>query len=126
MKIQSMSLVVIEMSGSDIKKIRLYFIFLWGALGLLAVSSPFFYLYSDAVNSSVFLKVVVLVVMIPVGMMYLTLWGDCVKMYGLKLLILAPVLFFPAVALVIVSVGPFFHLAYMTYKARDILFGNSE
>ncbi|ERS12808.1 hypothetical protein Q668_17385 [Alcanivorax sp. PN-3] len=47
-------------------------------------------------------------------------------MYGLKLLILAPVLFFPAVALVIVSVGPFFHLAYMTYKARDILFGNSE
>ncbi|ERS12807.1 hypothetical protein Q668_17380 [Alcanivorax sp. PN-3] len=75
MKIQSMSLVVIEMSGSDVKKIRLYFIFLWGELGLLAVSSPFFYLYSDVVNSSVFLKVVVLVVMIPVGMMYLTLWG---------------------------------------------------
>lgn len=97
-----------------------------GAVGLLVVSSSFFYLYSDVVNSSALLKVVVLIVTIPVGMMYLTLWGDCVRGYGLKLLIIAPVLFFPFAALVVVSIGPFFHLVYITYKARIILFGQSE
>ena len=118
MKILSQLVDKQGISKVDDKGIQFYLKFLWAAAGVTIFVSPVAAIYHDEISQNIVLWILILLTMIPVGIAYLTLFIDIFNTYKMKLLILLPLVFFPVVMIVVVSVAPFAHLVVITLRYR--------
>lgn len=97
-----------------------YLIFLWISVGLMIIVSPLAAIYEDEISESPFLILLMMLIMIPTGIAYLSLASETVRMLKSKLLFLAPLLFFPYFLIVVISFAPFVYLIYLTHGYKKL------
>lgn len=105
----------------DHKNTKRYLGFLWLSAILISVVAPVTAVYAEQISQSNFLIILILLVMVPAGMTYLSLLIDIVKVLKLWLLFLIPLVFFPRIFVLLVGVGPLVYLVFLTYRYRRIM-----
>lgn len=108
------------MRNFSLETAKRYLIFLWAGAALATIGGPLAGLYEEEINKSPVLVGLMAVGIVPTGLAYLALFGDAVRMLKHRLLFLLPLVFFPKALILVMMVGPFCYLIYLTYWYRRL------
>ncbi len=87
---------------------------LWSGFIMAVILLPMIYFYEGVISENTYLILIVLLFSLPGGIAHLYLLGKLIKVYKYKLLVFLPLLIFPKLFVLVLVVGPFAYLAYIT------------
>lgn len=87
----------------------------WISLALLTIFAPVSYFFEDYISNSYLIIAFMFFVMIPVGIMYLSIFFEMNDFFGYKLWVaLIPLVFWPRLLATLLAIFPFIYVVYLT------------
>lgn len=87
---------------------------LWAGFMLAVAGAIVGWHFGETITGNTLLFILVLLLLVPAGIAYFTLWWLAIEEFSWKLLWLIPLIIIPRLGISAIALGPYLYLAYLT------------